>query len=161
MFPGRITFTMCLTRRPDREEIVAAARSTLGVRWRHQGRDPELGLDCAGLIVWVGWETGHLPRDFDVSGYRRTPDGRTLQAALRANARQKSWPDWKPGDFVLLRELGGTWPCHLGFLVERAGSDEPNMIHSWARIHRCCVEVRFEKSWQRCLVGLYSFKGVD
>lgn len=161
MFPVQTLSTMFPMLSVDREKIVGLARSTLGTRWRHQGRNPATGLDCAGLIVWVGWESGHLSRDFDVQGYRRIPDGRTLQAALEMHAQSRRWPYWQPGDFVLLRDIGTTWPCHLGFLVARPNSDEPNMIHCWARLHKCCVEVRFEESWQKKMVSLHSFIGVD
>lgn len=145
----------------ERERVVERARSTLGTPWRHQGRDPVTGLDCAGLIIWVGWETGYLPRSFDVRGYRRMPDGCTLRRALAEQAEQKPWPQWKPGDFVLLRDITTSWPCHLGFLVERVGSEEPNMIHCWARLQRRCVEVRFDTSWIERMTGLYVFRGID
>lgn len=145
----------------SREEIVELVRSTLETRWSHQGRNPQTGLDCAGLVIWVGWEAGYIPRDFDVQGYRRDPDGRTLLAALQTHAQQKSWADWEPGDFVLLRDISTTWPCHLGFLVKRPGSTDPNLIHCWARMRKRCVEVRFAEGWQRKMVSLHSFKGLN
>lgn len=144
----------------ERQIIVGLARSTIDAKWRHQGRDPKTGIDCAGVIIWVGWEAGYLPRDFDVRGYRRAPDGRTLAQALARHAQQKAWENWKPGDFVLLRDIVGNVPCHLGFLVPgREG--QPNLVHSWVRRHKRCVEVSFEKHFQRQMVGVYSFKGVD
>ena len=33
--------------------IVAAARATIGARFRPHGRDPALGLDCVGVAVWA------------------------------------------------------------------------------------------------------------
>ena len=145
----------------NREEVVRLARSLLETRWSHQGRDPANGIDCAGLILWVGWESGHIPRDFDVQGYRREPDGRMLQEALQVAGEQKAWPNWLPGDFVLLRDLATIWPCHLGFLVSRPGSADPNIIHCWAKMRRRCVEVRFDQGWQKRMVGLYGFRGIN
>lgn len=145
----------------DREKIVEAVCSTEGIRWRHQGRSPQTGFDCAGLIIWVGWTTGHLPRDFDIQGYRREPDGRTLAGILASHAEARPWPDWQPGDFVLLRDISTVWPCHLGFLIERHGSEYPNLIHCWARLHKKVVTVRFDEKWQEKMVGLYCFKGVS
>jgi cell wall-associated NlpC family hydrolase len=44
--------------------IIAAARSWLGVPWRHQGRTRQ-GVDCAGLVVLVGRGLGL--DDYDTS----------------------------------------------------------------------------------------------
>jgi hypothetical protein len=33
------------------DEVAAAARALVGVRFRMQGRDPALGLDCVGVAV--------------------------------------------------------------------------------------------------------------
>ena len=33
------------------DEVAAAARALVGVRFRAQGRDPALGLDCVGVAV--------------------------------------------------------------------------------------------------------------
>lgn len=57
-------------------DVVAAARGQLGVPWVHQGRLPGQALDCAGLIIAaVGWTLGIFPREWDVNGYSRSPDG--------------------------------------------------------------------------------------
>jgi cell wall-associated NlpC family hydrolase len=56
---------------PGRTDIVAAARTYLGVPWRHQGRT-RAGLDCAGLIVMVA-------RDLALSDYDSTAYGRRAQ----------------------------------------------------------------------------------
>lgn len=38
-----------------REQLVAVARSFIGVRWTHQGRNPTMtGLDCGGLALESG-----------------------------------------------------------------------------------------------------------
>lgn len=148
---------------PAREKIVAMARGLVAdkVCWRHQGRDPRTGLDCAGLILYVGWETELLDRSVDVQGYQRMPDGRTLASVLAANARQKCLDDWLPGDFVLLRDINTLWPYHLGFLVDRPGADWPNLIHSWAKMRRRVVEVGFDESWSARMVNVYSYRGLE
>ena len=141
-----------------REKIVEVARGLIDTRWRHQGRDPEKGLDCVGLVIWVGWELGLVPRDFDFGGYRRQPDGKALARALGQQAVEKSWTDREPGDIVLLRDISTVWPCHMGLLATRPGSQYPTLIHSWAKIRRRVVEVRFDEEWQSRMVGLYSYK---
>ncbi len=57
------------------EDVVAYARTQLGVPWVHQGRLPGQALDCAGLIICAARELGLVPPDFDVNGYSRSPDG--------------------------------------------------------------------------------------
>ena len=45
------------------ERVAAAARATVGVRFRAQGRDPALGLDCVGVAA-VALGGIDLPRDY-------------------------------------------------------------------------------------------------
>jgi len=39
-------------------EVVAEARRHLGVRWRHQGRNLALSVDCIGYVGGVGLALG-------------------------------------------------------------------------------------------------------
>jgi cell wall-associated NlpC family hydrolase len=39
-------------------EIIAAARACLGTPFRHQGRLPGIGLDCAGVALHVAQAVG-------------------------------------------------------------------------------------------------------
>lgn len=47
--------------------VVAGARATIGARFRAQGRDPALGLDCVGVVACALRSAGcdaALPRDY-------------------------------------------------------------------------------------------------
>lgn len=51
------------------ERVLAAAHATVGARFRAQGRDPALGLDCVGVVAvalaGAGAGAGlRLPRDY-------------------------------------------------------------------------------------------------
>lgn len=49
------------------ERVLAAAQTLVGVRFRMQGRDPALGLDCVGLVAVALVRAGAavtLPRDY-------------------------------------------------------------------------------------------------
>lgn len=59
----------------DAGRVVRAARAWLGRPWAHQGRDPVVGVDCAGLVICVARELGLVDASFDVQGYGRVPDG--------------------------------------------------------------------------------------
>jgi cell wall-associated NlpC family hydrolase len=56
-----------------RETIVAAARQCLGARFRFQGRDPAIGLDCVGLAAYAFRAAGvssDLPGGYALRGGR-------------------------------------------------------------------------------------------
>lgn len=54
------------------DDVVARARALLGVRFRAQGRAPELGLDCIGVVAMV----------FGMSAVRRDYDLRSSDAGM-------------------------------------------------------------------------------
>ena len=96
----------------DPDTIVAAARSWLGVPWRHQGRTRQ-GVDCAGLVVLVGRELGLA--DYDTTAYGRRPEGQGFVEHFRAAM-----------DGVPLPEAGlKTISCRLG---QRPGCIDHPMI---------------------------------
>ena len=53
--------------RRSAEEIVAAARALIGVRFRPQGRLIEHGLDCIGLVA-LALGVERVPSDYALSG---------------------------------------------------------------------------------------------
>ena len=64
-------------RERTRGEVLAEARSWLGVPYLHQGRS-RLGVDCVGLLIMVARGIGIS--DYDVSGYPRVPSSDFLRA---------------------------------------------------------------------------------
>ncbi len=77
--------------------VVERARACLGVRFRGQGRDPALGLDCVGLVgaalavelpadapIRCG-DVGRVMREAAALGVRRVEDARTGDVALFAS----------------------------------------------------------------------------
>ncbi|MBB6506220.1 cell wall-associated NlpC family hydrolase [Sphingomonas endophytica] len=80
------------------ERVLAAARTLVGVRFRAQGRDPALGLDCVGVVAVALCRAGAavtLPRDYAVARGRVPPGA--VPAALRPC--DGAWP----GDVLLCR----------------------------------------------------------
>jgi hypothetical protein len=59
----------------DRGLIVRTARSLLRprVKFRPYGRDPKYGLDCIGVVDWVGKQCGVLPHDLTIPPYAYPP----------------------------------------------------------------------------------------
>jgi hypothetical protein len=133
------------------ESVVAHARSWLGVPFRHQGRDRN-GVDCAGLVICLGRELGLLPKDFDVNGYRRSPDGTML-------AECDKHLDIAPiaqAHVAVMRF--SEEPQHIALLVPyRHGGLA--VLHALERSGKV-VEHRIDSVWRDRIVKTYRFRGV-
>ena len=105
-----------------RAQIVTAARSYLGTRYVHQGRNPATGLDCAGLLYAVCVAMGSPPERPVAAAYPRRPDGRTLIRELETHLVRIPAAEAGPGDVLLFAYrvhpvgLATTDPTHLGIL---------------------------------------------
>jgi cell wall-associated NlpC family hydrolase len=108
-----------------RQAILDAARSMLGVRFLHQGRDERTGLDCVGFLIALGRKIGY-PEIFDVSGYRRTPSADTIRRMMRKNCDEIPVSEAKPADIFLMR-MHGRKPRHAAVYLDEA---EPRIIHA-------------------------------
>jgi hypothetical protein len=145
-----------------REQIVERARSFIGLKWKHQGRNRKGGIDCGGLIICVGRELGILDHRADVFGYTIYPDGVTLAATCRKFMQEKI-KDPEPGDVVLMKprlRSDSSWPCHLG-IVGRLPTGELSLIHSFGnRVQSGSVKETLYGPWGEKVVGVFSYKGV-
>lgn len=111
---------------PTRQHIITYARTFLGVKWKHQGRDPRFGLDCCGLLRVVAAEF-HLT-DFDLQAYERQPDGKTLDEIMDRELVRIKPGQAGYGDIVSLADR--KWSCHVGLLADAA---KPfSLIHAYA-----------------------------
>jgi len=65
----------------DRELIVRTARGLLRPRvlFRPYGRDPQYGLDCVGVPIWVGKQCGYLPPDYEPPLYAYPPQAELFE----------------------------------------------------------------------------------
>lgn len=137
-----------------RDQIVATARSYLGVRYHHQGRN-RAGLDCIGLVLVVGWDLGLTALDYD--GYGTTPDGAMMRAELEKHMRRIPVAEALPGDVLLMR-----WerdPRHLAIVTEMA--DGPGIIHAHNRKSNYgVVEHVIDATWRARAVAAYAWPGV-
>lgn len=83
--------------KPDYSE---RARALVGIRFRPQGRAPEFGLDCIGLILCAFG----LPRDLVRRDYRMRGDHRReMLAELTRHFRRISPAKRRSGDVLLLQ----------------------------------------------------------
>ena len=96
----------------ERSAIVDSARTWLGTPFVHQGRLKHKGVDCIGLVIGVARELAITDSDFDVTGYSRDPDGKSLIRLSLVHMSQISRESMQPGDVVVVRF--GDHPQHFG-----------------------------------------------
>lgn len=136
-------------------DIVVAARGYLGTPYQHQGRIPGKALDCIGVLVCAAWDTGKLPRSFDVTGYGPVPDGHLLVHHLGEQLTPIPQAEMAPGDALCVAL--GRYPQHVGILGDyRHGGF--SIIHAVGPLSKV-VEHRLLFSDRMRFVGAYRFKG--
>jgi cell wall-associated NlpC family hydrolase len=128
------------------DTAIAAARACLSTPFHHQGRTPDVGLDCIGLIIVALRAVNISVRDR--TDYGRRPDGKSLVAALEAHGA-KPTNTIQRGDILLFRY--DRQPQHVALAT---GID--SMIHSFAPAGEV-VETQVGDYWKRRLVGIYRF----
>lgn len=97
-----------------RPQIVAAAREWIDTPFHHQARLKGVGADCIGLLIGLCREFGFVAPDFDVTGYPRSPDGKTLLPMARQHMIEIDRAAMQPGDVVAVSF--DKEPQHFGIL---------------------------------------------
>lgn len=98
----------------ERAAIVAEARSYLGTPFVHQGRVRGHGVDCVGLPICIARTFGMVAPGLDVTGYPRSPDGRTLLATADKYMTRIERSEMTVGDVLVLRF--DALPQHMGIV---------------------------------------------
>ena len=127
--------------------IIDAARSYLGVPFKHQGRSA-LGLDCLGLLVCVARDcglcyAGKPLSDADRTDYGHLPNSERLYLGLSSVLKRSSFP--VAGGIVLLSV--DKVARHLGIVAIYPGGGL-SLIHAYAPARRV-VEHRMDNEWQQ------------
>lgn len=112
----------------DRNKFVSDALSLVDrdIRWEHQGRDPDVGIDCIGLPRWAYTLQRPLPDELEAefAAYHRKPNGVRMLAIMRRWFQEIDAKDQQhlsliaghiPGDLVVMYYKRN--PCHMGVLV--------------------------------------------
>lgn len=130
-------------------DVISAARSCIGTPFRHQGRSPGVGLDCAGLGIVAAKAAGIDIKDF--TGYPRTPfDGMLKKMFDEQNRLQQiDAVDAAPGDVLLMRISSA--PQHVAIL-----SYDGYMVHAYQNVGKV-VEQRIDEDWRNKIIAVYRF----
>lgn len=134
-------------------DIVAQARSWIGVRWLHQGRTAE-GLDCIGLVLKVAHALQLT--EFDTRDYARYATDETMLDLCRSHLVTVQPADLAPGDIAV---FGFDAQRHIGIIGDYPAPGALSLIHAHA-INRQVVEHRLDAQWQRRMRGQFRFPGV-
>lgn len=132
-------------------DIVAAARSCIGTRFRSQGRVPGLGLDCVGVVLVAARAAGTLmdalPR------YQLGGDHGALADAVIARAGLRAVTVTAPGDIWLFAPAPGLRHLAVQSSAARPG-EPPLLIHAHAGVGRT-VEAPADPGW--AVLGRFRF----
>jgi cell wall-associated NlpC family hydrolase len=133
------------------KDIIDSARSMIGTPFHHQGRMPNVALDCAGVIVKTFSAVG--VECYDEQNYASPPEDGTLARIIDRQSAFVKIPahEVKEGDVILLMMFGA--PNHLAI---HAGE---NMIHSYEAIGKVC-EQRLSDRWRSRIIHGYRCKGM-
>lgn len=127
---------------------VAEARSWLGTKWRHRGRN-RFGIDCIGLIVHAVAAGGIQMRDRRDYGREPWKDG--LQRELEEHFGAPV-SDMQPGDVLLMKWHNQAGPAHVGIIGDYCHGGL-SLIHSYSLTAVC--EHRMDDEWLARIVGVY------
>ena len=114
-------------------DYATRARALVGARFRPQGRDPNLGLDCVGLVLAAfGIQADAVRRNYRLRGDYLAEIELQLARSFRPVGKSR------PGDLMLLRVA----PDQLHFAI----STELGFVHADARAG-CVVETPGTPCW--------------
>lgn len=139
-----------------RHQIVDTARSWLNTPWVHQGRLPPFALDCAGLLICVARQLKLVAVDFDVTGYRRQPDGTMIDICSQFMV---PIDDFRLGAAIVVSIRGE--PQHLGIIGDHSHGGW-SIVHASNGCHPArVVETRLQFLSNFKFRACFDFPGVE
>lgn len=127
-------------------EIAEAALSLVGTPYRHQGRLPSVGLDCAGVVLAALASAGIAASE--PGPYRVDPDPAVLAVSLATSCAAVPDGDIRPGDVLAFSLREGAPPKHLAVYV-----GDGRMVHVFGRCAR--VQLAALAPWHGQLVSAW------
>lgn len=135
----------------SRDDVVAKARSLLGLPFRFYGRARERGVDCVGVVLLTGWELGLLPQDCQIPNYPFPVSPEVFSVFDEYMDEREGFAE---GSVVVWSQNGQ--PRHVGIMTHDKhwrciGVD-------WSRIRRwvTCYTPTDLEAWK-----VYDFRGIE
>ena len=131
---------------------IEVARSLLGVPWRHQGRDPAIGIDCIGLLL-LAFDAA------DDTVYGRNPTNGLLAARCEHHLGPPVADGPLVGDVLLLGFGVAGEERHIGLIANDEVYGGLSIIHTDSVVGKV-VEHPFDEKWQRRVRKVYRHREV-
>ncbi len=124
-----------------RAQFVETCRALIGTPYLHQGRDPQFGLDCLGLVEYAASLCGMLTPEQFTKNYSRHPSRERLlekglgarlllvATAETADERLQLLDAVRDADLLLIR--WGVLPAHVAVAATEEISGRRTMIHAF------------------------------
>lgn len=139
------------------DDVIAAVREVEGTPFRHQGRVPCLGLDCAGVLVHCFQRLG-LPFQ-DRLDYPRTPFDGQLEGILdsQPSLRRIDKAELDRGDVLCMRMARD--PQHIAIYFGLIDG-HPYICHGSSEHGKVAIH-RLDELWGARIVRVYRFEGLE
>lgn len=129
-------------------QVVAEARSWIGVPYRHLGRD-RFGVDCVGLPIVIGKALRLVPGELDFGVYGRLPTG---MLGTRIGEFCRPLARAAPGALIVIRWQKNA--AHVGICTGNT------MIHSYEGRGKV-IEHGYRGRWISMTHSLWALPGVS
>lgn len=136
-----------------RSNFVAVAREMIGTPFKHQGRLPGVGLDCAGLVVCAARESGLQINDR--ADYGRIPHEGLFTSVVMEHCDEISQAEIMIGDVMMFAFRSE--PQHIAIVSH---VNTTMLIHAYSQVGKV-VENSLDASWQKRLKGCYRIRGLE
>lgn len=138
----------------DRKRVQEEARKLVGVAFKHQGRSPVSGVDCAGLVACVYRALG-VPFE-DYTEYGRKPRPEILLAQAARDMDEIDATEARGGDVLLIAFTKPGRPLTPQHFALK--TDEGTIIHAHRKAGRV-IEEPLTPYWQQRVCGSYRLRG--
>jgi hypothetical protein len=140
----------------SREDIVREANSLVDIPFRHQGDEPESGLDCRGVLLAIGKRLGYQPKQVYRKNYRRHPDPIEFRSALEREFDEIAVEELGRGDVALIYIPRHSAATHVGVLAD--GQSEMMLVHASESAGKVVKEPL--RRTYRLIVAGFRFRGL-
>lgn len=137
----------------SKEKFIEIVKSQNGMRFKHQGRVLNVGLDCAGLVIASLKECGYDVSDAEA--YARNPSYDTFLKYVDENCVKISKKDVQIGDFVI--HAFQSEPQHISVVTSIIDNEIEEITHALMTA-RCVITHYYDEQWIKNTRGFYRFK---